>query len=498
MLAGWDPEAERRSKEVLYRCMEELGATKAALYLAGNDGTFELAASYGFGRRDALAADVKPGNPLWDWIRRHRTTPAYLNDAHDDPSLGPILAAAGTARLLTIPLSVGDRLVGMVEALDKARKANYGPDDLGAARTIGKALEAFVREIGAYGPPEAAAKASAVPAPAPPATTARAANLYVGTIESLASLIRVLSPLAGVAGTALTVSDGKTVRASVLRTVPLEHQQREALASHQLRCFEESGPRLPPPSRWGWSEGDSGGSEKKAEEIRTSLLHAGPPLWVALSVLTPAGDPVAQTVLAVVRAHLELARSLRTYRKAARNLARTLLEPGETSYPHLRQHSQAVSEMAQRMAAAMQLGEDDEEAITVAGYLHDIGMRELDYARIYRMDRPGDMEKRMYQRHPIVGARILDGTDFPGDVAALVRHHHERWDGNGYPQHVAGRNIPLGSRIIHLAEVYDTLTSPSSYRRSVGREGALDVIRGEAGKQFDPELIPVLEELARS
>jgi len=70
----------------------------------------------------------------------------------------------------------------------------------------------------------------------------------------------------------------------------------------------------------------------------------------------------------------------------------------------------------------------------------------------------------------------------------VIRHHHERWDGNGYPDRLGGSAIPFASRLIHLAEVYDTLTSPSSYRRPVGREAALTTIRAEAGRQFDPDL----------
>jgi putative nucleotidyltransferase with HDIG domain len=147
------------------------------------------------------------------------------------------------------------------------------------------------------------------------------------------------------------------------------------------------------------------------------------------------------------------------------------------------------------MAAALDLGADEEELVTVAAYLHDVGMRELDYGHIYRLPRPGEAEKRMYLRHPVVGARIVESAAFPGDLAGAIRHHHERWDGNGYPNKLAGNNIPLASRIIHLAEVYDVLTSPSSYKPAIGREAALTAIRADAGKQFDPELVPLLEEL---
>ncbi|MGE5235661.1 MAG: HD domain-containing phosphohydrolase [Acidobacteriota bacterium] len=490
-----DPEAEKRAKELLYRCLEELGATKAALYLAGDAASFELVTHYGFGRRDAVVVSIKPGDALWDWIRRHRTGPAFLNDVHDDRALAQVLDAASSARLMTIPLTLGDRLVGLVDLRDKGRRAQFEAADIPVARSVATALVEFVRGLGIYGPVPAPAEAPPAPAPAPPPrppAEARPPLLHTSAIEPVAALLRTVAAFPGVAATALAVSDGRTVRVAVHRTMPLDNQQREALATHQFARFEEAGARVPPPARWGWTEEDSGGSERHADEIRTALLLGGPPLWVVASFVTAARSGLAEPLLAITHRHFEQARALSAYRRAARGLARILLEPGETSFPHLRQHSQAVSELAQRMAAALALGEEQEELVTVAAYLHDLGMRELDYARIYRMERPGEAERRTYQRHPIVGARIVEASEFPGGLARAILHHHERWDGAGYPQRLAAHAIPLASRIIHLAEVFDVLTSPASYRRGVGRDGALQAIRAEAGRQFDPELVPVL------
>ncbi|MEW6336484.1 MAG: HD domain-containing phosphohydrolase [Acidobacteriota bacterium] len=499
MLPAIDPDAERRAKELLYRCLEELGATKAALYLSGNAGTFELLVHYGFGRRDAIAADIKPGHPLWDWVRRHRTGPAFLNEGRDDPALGPVLEQAGTARLMTVPLAVGGRLVGLIDVRDKARRAPFAAGDLHGARAIGESIEGLIRELGLYGP--AAPAGHSQPAQAPSAPVAppepRAPLQHAEAVESLAAFARAVSSLPGIAATAVTITDGRTVRASVVRAMALDNQQREALSVHQQTRIEETGIRLPPPSRWGWSEEDSGGSERRGEEIRTALLLAGPPLWVVLSVLTPRGGGAGEHVLALADRHYAQARALIDYRRSTRNLARILLEPGEAAFPLLRQHSQAVSELAQKLAAALGMSDTEEELVTLAGFLHDVGMRELDYTRLYRMERPGEMERRTFQRHPVVGARIVESSEYPGDLAAAIRHHHERWDGRGYPAQLAGRNIPLASRIVHLAEVWDTLTSAASYRRALGKDAAFDVIRAEAGRQFDPDLVPVLERVLR-
>ena len=500
MLSGCDPECERRTKEILYRCLEELGATKAALYLSGADDGFELVTSYGFGKREALNAVIRAGDPLWDWVRRHRTAAACLNDVHDDPPLGRMLEAASTARLLTIPLTVGDRLVGFVDARDKARRLPYGAEDIATAREIGAALTALIAELGIYGPAE---PATAAPAPLPPplqrgAAPAAAPALHRAAIEDTVALLRALARLPGVAAAALTVTDGTTARVQVLRSLPLEQQEREALAAHQLHLLEELGVRAVPAARWGWAEEESGGDERRRDEIRSAVLHAGPPVWVVGSLLTPAGSAAGDIALAALGSFLAQGIALSDYRRAARNAARVLLEPGEQSYPHLRQHSQAVSETAQRMAALLRLPESEEEVVTLAAYLHDIGMRELDYARAYRLDRPGEIERRLYQRHPVIGARIVESIAFPGDLAGAIRHHHERWDGAGYPHRLAGAAIPLASRVIHLAEVYDVLTSTSSYRRPIGRKAALETLRAESGRQFDPELVGVLEEATAS
>jgi putative nucleotidyltransferase with HDIG domain len=508
----WDAESELRLKQILYRCMEELEATKAALYLSAAEGHFKLLTSYGFGRRDTVAAEICQGHPIWDWVRRHRTQPMYLNSTLENPDLAPILEGAGTARMLTVPIIVGDRLVGFIDSRDKAKRQPYTAADVSAAKNIAAAIEVYLRDLG-Y---STVAVAPAIPPPPPPpppsvytaatapqTTQAQTAaeppglGLSLSSITDLAGFLRTCARMPGVGATALTVTDGKNTRTFVLRTVAVEDKHKDALLTHHAQRLEIAGVKLLGRTNWTWDEQDSGGASSRTEEIRTAMLLSTAPTWVVLSVLSPAGVLAGEAVVELASQYFSALRLLRNSRRATRNLARVLLEPGETAYPHLRQHSQAVSEITQKMAALLKLGEEDEEQLTIGGYLHDVGMRELDYARVYRMERPTDAEQRMFQRHSQVGARILENAEYPGELAKVIRHHHERWDGNGYPGHLAGRAIPLGSRVIHLAEVYDTLTSPNSYRRPIARDAAIDAIRAESGKQFDAELIPVLEEAVR-
>ncbi len=162
----------------------------------------------------------KPGSPLYDWVRRHRTMPSYLNDSKDDASLGPLLEHAGSARLLTIPLTVGDRLVGLVDARDKARKLAYSPEDVPIARAIGAGFESFLRELGMYGPAVAPAEAATVRVqPAALADSRLPLPSCRRPPGADRRRDRVPRGCPAVAATALTVTDGKTVRALVLRTL---------------------------------------------------------------------------------------------------------------------------------------------------------------------------------------------------------------------------------------------------------------------------------------
>lgn len=482
MLPPLDPEAVRRLKEVLYRFMEELQTTKAALYLQGDRGSFELVESYGFGRRDALLAQIPPDHPLYHWIRRHRTAPAVLTNPHNEPALAELLRLSGSTTLLTVPLITGDSLAGFVDARDRAGRKPYGPEELRQAKAIAEQILKALAELGVVAAP-AAAVTEEVPAPLPEA------HRFPQAMEALVGVCGALAQAEGVAAVGLTVVEGTTVRAQLFTSTPMEGAEREALARHQSEVAAQAGLTLPPLPRWSFSERPSQGREARREEIRSAVL-ARDGLTVVVSLLTPAGG-AATPLLATVAGVWQLAQREQKLRRVVRNMARVLLEPGDLSFPHLRQHSQAVSELAQKMAQELGLDDDQEELVTLAGYLHDVGMRELEYQRIYRLDKPQEVERRLYQRHPVVGARILEETAYPG-LAEAVRHHHERWDGGGYPQRLAGPAIPLASRIVHLAEVYDVLTSPGSYKRPVTREQALQIIQREAGKQFDPNLVPVL------
>ena len=136
----------------------------------------------------------------------------------------------------------------------------------------------------------------------------------------------------------------------------------------------------------------------------------------------------------------------------------------------------------------MGLGPERLERLHFAALLHDIGMLEIDLDLLE--------DRRAMRRHPDIGADMIERVSLWQDLAPFVRHHHEWYDGNGYPQELAGDAIPLESRIIGLAEAFESMTSSASYKAPIEAPRALKRLEQGAGSQFDPEVARVFVALA--
>jgi diguanylate cyclase (GGDEF)-like protein/putative nucleotidyltransferase with HDIG domain len=161
-------------------------------------------------------------------------------------------------------------------------------------------------------------------------------------------------------------------------------------------------------------------------------------------------------------------------------------------------HSQRVAELAARTARRLGLPEEEVELTRLAASLHDLGKLAIPEEILRKPGPLTEPERMVLERHPQIGFRMLEslGVD---PVADWVLHHHERWDGSGYPDGLPGDQIPLGARIIFVADAYDAMTSERVYRRRVLTEQAVAELRRCAGTQFDPEIVDALaDELAVS
>ena len=157
-------------------------------------------------------------------------------------------------------------------------------------------------------------------------------------------------------------------------------------------------------------------------------------------------------------------------------------------------HSDRVAAMAVSIGNAMHLPSGELEDLKRAALLHDIGKLGVPAAVL---DKPGELtaaEYRTIQRHPALGARILQPINAYTAIIPMVRHHHENFDGSGYPDGIAGNDIELGARILAVADVFDALKSDRPYRRGMPLTQVMDIMRGEAMRQFDPQVIEVFED----
>jgi putative nucleotidyltransferase with HDIG domain len=166
-----------------------------------------------------------------------------------------------------------------------------------------------------------------------------------------------------------------------------------------------------------------------------------------------------------------------------------LLETLALRDPTAARHAAAVAHYAHELARAAGLSEIDRAVIHTAGLLHDIGKESLpDHVLLGRTDLHQG-ERRLIERHPADGARLLLRVEGLGAVATAVLAHHERVDGQGYPDGLAGESIPMAARILAVAEVYDTLTAPDSYRTPMSAADAEDELRRVSGSQLDGRLV---------
>jgi HD-GYP domain-containing protein (c-di-GMP phosphodiesterase class II) len=162
---------------------------------------------------------------------------------------------------------------------------------------------------------------------------------------------------------------------------------------------------------------------------------------------------------------------------------------------YTRGHSERVSQWAQRIARRIGLDEKVVETYRIAGLVHDTGKIGVPETVLLKPGRLTDAEFDQLRRHPQIGYDILSGIAPLADVLPGVLHHHERWDGKGYPHGLKGEAIPQVARILALADTYDAMTSTRSYRAALPMDKVLSEIRDNAGTQFDPALAPVLLEL---
>ncbi|MBV9494036.1 MAG: HD domain-containing protein [Acidobacteria bacterium] len=542
---------EPQLKQIVFGAMESVQATKAALYLSSsldlNDKLFELVASYQFndpGRRVLRASDE-----LIERMTIKRG-PFFINGVATDPRFSEILFRQSTDRILAMPIFSRGRLVGFLDFRDKAGRKPFDHPDVEAAKKIAEDVLALLGSKNLWGaapiplvpdPAEeqkkaaiAAAAAAPLPqvmtpaTPPPPPPNLRGATSEISesarvAIKAAREMMakRPLAPAPASSKHILTDRDLDVVRLLLPATL--------AIPGAVLACISAIGHANNPQAVAALATVNDDAMEMVQAHIGAWLRRANqpetvnrPPLMYPFGVqvvpVSAAGistilsapvnaqsieglvltiafertpEPQAQRALHIFLKQIEHSVDNAIAANSARNdrqqAAERLLEPDFQKYPELTEHTKLVSQMAQRFAASLELPPAQVETIRIAALVHDVGMRLIDYEKLYRRPHLGSEELRALAEHPIIGAALVEPVLGP-EIAAIVLRHHERVDGKGYPGRLTGNQIPLGSRVIQICDAWAAMTSPHSYQQPLKREDALVRVRDGAGTQFDEQL----------
>jgi putative nucleotidyltransferase with HDIG domain len=219
----------------------------------------------------------------------------------------------------------------------------------------------------------------------------------------------------------------------------------------------------------------------------------------SMMVLALLGVMVAQLLalgswwglLLLIMPFLAARRTFRVYAElteAYTSTVRSLVTAIEAKDPYTRGHSERVAVYARKLAERMALSRADLDLLERAALLHDVGKIGIELDTLTSPAQLSGEEVRAIRRHPVIGSELVGDVEFLSDVVPIVRHHHERFDGAGYPDGLIGESIPLLARVLAVADSYDAMTSDRAYRPGMSQEQALVEIARVAGRQLDRDI----------
>lgn len=190
--------------------------------------------------------------------------------------------------------------------------------------------------------------------------------------------------------------------------------------------------------------------------------------------------------------------NLALYENIYENLFSTLyafVETIEARDPYTKQHSASVSGYAMSIAREIGCSKEEIAKLDISGNLHDIGKIGIPDSILLKSGALTDDEYEIIKKHPVIGSNIIGHFGMWTDEQGIIRHHHERYDGTGYPDRLKGEEIPFLARILSVADVYDAMTTDRSYRNRLSKKAAAEEIKENSGTQFDPEIVDIFYNL---
>jgi HD-GYP domain-containing protein (c-di-GMP phosphodiesterase class II) len=261
-----------------------------------------------------------------------------------------------------------------------------------------------------------------------------------------------------------------------------ESKARQAALALQQQVSEEAGRRgdLPTTAAVGWVFAETG--------------DEGSVLDAALRALEKAkGQPGGLS--GVPAGAMSLGRPVEDEKKQVLGIARTLVEALEAKDPYIKEHLRAVSNLALRIGSEISLPQGQMEALASGAMLHDLGKIGIPDRILQKSGRLTEDEYAEIKRHPMLGVSILTPVKELASALPVIRHHHERFDGKGYPDGLRGEDIPLIARVVSVADAFDSMVRARPYGYGISRKAALGEIEENSGTQFDPRIVRALLEV---
>lgn len=501
---------EPRLKSILYQAVETIDALKAALYLSVDGKPYELVTHYGF--RRGLPRTLSGDDPIPGRLILARE-PFFVNDPRTYPRLLETLFETDSQMILVAPIFVKGQLIGFVDMRDKRGGKEFSDADLEQVKPMLQDLFALFAAEGLFGMKSV-----------PRGGSATNPGDFKGIISAAEKTVRHLIHQKVSLGPMLTEEEIKPVETGLhtILTLPgtvlaafsafghLGNVQPVAvsgpLTDDAIEKFEgklkawlsRQGveiPAEPSRTRVSLTEGNARPpvNATRLNTILSAPVKVGNMTGLVLSVgfesppdretqqkLATYLDQIQQTIVHSISHH-----SMRAMRQTA---AERLLEPDFTQYPELVEHSRRVSDLAERFANYVGLPPSEVEAIRIAGYVHDVGLRLLDYENLYTKPELTAPELDIVRKHPVISAAMIARSALGPQIAEIVLYHHERPDGTGYPERLQGEAIPQSSRILGLCEAFVAMTEPNGYQPAMPESSAITQIQRMAGAQFDREL----------
>ena len=210
-----------------------------------------------------------------------------------------------------------------------------------------------------------------------------------------------------------------------------------------------------------------------------------------LLLLVESGIKSVKQMDEIKRINEELSESNERLERAYLDMVQTLRYTVEAKDTYTRGHSDRVSEYSVLIGEKLGLPEDQIKTLRIGGLFHDIGKIGIPDSILLKPDKLSDDEYSQIKNHPSIGAHILGSAEIFKDIIPIVKHHHERYDGNGYPSRLKGEEIPYIARIAAVVDTFDAMTSRRSYRGPIDIEHVKEEIKRCEGTQFDPQIAEV-------